>query len=112
MCISGIFIGVSAIYSNTGQNHQNYMNSLETSPQNASTIIIGTSYIKVPQNAKVVTQVDRVVKDKSSNINDNTPPGQIPTSAKQLVPYMEGARVAESHEICRSTSHTNYRSHN
>ena len=94
LCIVGVLIGISAIYSNTGQQNH-YFNGLETSPQNASTIVIGASYIKVPQNAKVVTQVDRVIKDKSSNINDNTPPGQSPNSSKQLVPYMEGARVAE-----------------
>ena len=75
-------------------NSQN-LSDLETSPQNASTIVIGASYICVPENAKVITQVDRVIKDTSSNININTNPGQIPKSPKQLVPYMEGARIAE-----------------
>jgi hypothetical protein len=94
--ITGVFIAISVIYSNTGQEtSQNYLSSLETSPQSASTIVIGASYIKVSQHAKVVTQVDRVIKDMASNINVNTPPGQSPTSPKQLVPYMEGARVAE-----------------
>jgi hypothetical protein len=96
LCIAVLFIGISNIYFNNSQKtHQDYLNSLETSPQDASTIVIGTSYIKVPQNAKVVTQVDRVIKDKASHINDNTPPGQSPNSTKQLVPYMEGARVAD-----------------
>jgi hypothetical protein len=71
------------------------LNELETSPQNASAIVIGASYIRVPENAKVITQVDRVIKDTSSNININTDPGQIPKSPNQLVPYMEGARIAE-----------------
>lgn len=76
-------------------NHQNYFKDLETSPQDASTIIIGASYIRIPEKAKVVTQVDRVIKDEYSKINVNTPPGLSPNSSKQLVPYMEGARVAE-----------------
>ena len=99
LCVTGVLIGISAIYSSLNQQNQSqqnhYFNGLETSPQNASTIVIGASYIKVPQNAKVVTQVDRVIKDTSSHINDKTPPGQSPTSTKQLVPYMEGARVAD-----------------
>ena len=94
LCIMGVIIGYVNIH--TIQETQNQQNiSLQTSPQNSSTIVIGASYIKVPDNAKVVTQVDRVIKDKSSNINDNTPPGQCPSSPSQLVPYMEGARVAQ-----------------
>ena len=89
----GAIIGYINIHAIQPQNEQNI--SLETNPQNASTIVIGASYIKVPDNAKVVTQVDRVIKDTSSNINDNTPPGQSPGSSSQLVPYMEGARVAQ-----------------
>jgi hypothetical protein len=87
---------VTINYSTSYLNHdpQN-LSDLETTPQNASTIVIGASYINVPANSKVVTQVDRVIKDKSSNINVDTPPGQSPNSSKQLVPYMEGARVAE-----------------
>ena len=80
-------------YSNNTK--KNYFEGLETSPQQASTIVIGSSYIFVPENAKVVTQVDRVIKDVASNINVDTPPDQIPNSSKQLVPYMEGARVGE-----------------
>ncbi len=52
---------------------------------------MGASYIRVPENAKVVTQVDRVIKDMYSKVNVDTPPGQSPNSSKQLVPYMEGA---------------------
>jgi hypothetical protein len=96
LCITGVIIGILAIYSNTDQKSgQSYFNGLETSPQSASTIVIGASYIKVPENATVVTQVDRVIKDEASDYNVNTPPGQSPTSPKQLVPWMEGARVAE-----------------
>ncbi len=36
-----------------------------------------------------------MIKDEYSKINVNTPPGLSPNSSKQLVPYMEGARVAE-----------------
>ncbi|MGB8233031.1 MAG: hypothetical protein WCE60_03475 [Methanobacterium sp.] len=94
LCIMGVIIGYANIHTIQGtQNQQNI--SLQTSPQNSSTIVIGASYIKVPDNVKVVTQVDRVIKDTSSNINDNTPPGQSPSSPSQLVPYMEGARVAQ-----------------
>jgi hypothetical protein len=96
LCITGVIIGILAIYSNTDQKSgQSYFNGLETSPQSASTIVIGASYIKVPENATVITQVDRVIKDEASDYNVNTPPGQSPTSSKQLVPWMEGARVAE-----------------
>ena len=96
LCITGVFIGISGIYSyNNQKTHSNYLANLETSPQNASTIVIGTSYIKVPENATVVTQVDRVIKDEASNYNVNTTPSQSPTSPKQLVPWMEGARVAD-----------------
>ncbi len=71
LCIMGVFIGYINIHSIQGsQNKQNF--SVETSPQNASIIVIGASHIKVPDNAKVVTQVDRVIKDTASNINDNT----------------------------------------
>ncbi len=38
-------------------NHKNYFKDLETSPQDASTIIIGASYIRIPEKAKVVTQI-------------------------------------------------------
>ena len=96
ICIAGAIIGISAIYSNMNQKSgQSYFSSFETSPQNASTIIIGASYIKVPENATVVTQVDRVIKDQASRYNVNTPPGQSPKNASQLVPWMEGSRVAE-----------------
>jgi hypothetical protein len=96
ICIAGAIIGLSIIYSDTDQKSgQSDFNGLVTSPQNASTIIIGASYIKVPKNAKVVTQVDRVIKDEASDYNVNTPPGQSPTNASQLVPWMEGARVAD-----------------
>ena len=96
-------VSVDFIYSTSSENHQNYFGGLETSPQDASTIVVGASYIKVPENARVVTQVDRVIKDESSNINDNASPGQSPTSPKQLVPYMEGARVADLMKLANVT---------
>ena len=71
LCLAGIFIGYINIHFVQGsQNKVNY--SVETSPQNSSIIVMGASYIKVPNNAKVVTQVDRVIKDTASNINDDT----------------------------------------
>ena len=88
------------------QNQQNY--SVETSPQNASLIVMGASYINVPNNAKVVTQIDRVIKDTASNINDNTPPGQSPSSPSQLVPYMEGARVSQLMKYAHVPGYPNY----
>ncbi len=94
VCLNCLLISLN--YSNSQNiNDYNYFNGLETTPQHASSIIIGSTYIHVSQNAKVVTQVDRVIKDVASNINVNTPPDQRPNSSSQLVPYMEGARVAE-----------------
>jgi len=94
LSVSCLFVGMDGSYSNNNHN-KSYFNELKTSPQNASSIVIGSSYIVVPENAKVVTQVDRVIKDVASNISVNTPPDQSPNSSKQLVPYMEGARVGE-----------------
>ena len=91
--LTGMLTTISS--SSTSPNHHSYFGDLETSPQNASTIVMGASYIRVPENAKVVTQVDRVIKDMYSKVNVETPPGQSPNSSKQLVPYMEGARVGE-----------------
>lgn len=42
-----------------------------------------------------MTQVDRVIRDISSKVNVDVPPDQSPSSPNDLVPYMEGARVAE-----------------
>lgn len=89
-----LIIGLESSYSNNNTNH-NYFQGLETNPSQATIMVLGSTYLYVPQNAKVVTQVDRVIKDVASNVNVNTPPGQSPNSSKQLVPYMEGARVAE-----------------
>lgn len=36
-----------------------------------------------------------MIRDKSSRYNVNVPPNHIPKSPKELVPWMEGARVAE-----------------
>ncbi|MDD3984369.1 MAG: hypothetical protein PHY59_00395 [Methanobacterium sp.] len=91
--VLGIIVVFFGILTFLGQG--NSFKGLETSPEDASTIVMGASYIKVPENATVVTQVDRVIKDIASNINVKTPPGQSPSSPKDLVPYMEGARVAK-----------------
>lgn len=68
---------------------------LEVNPSNASYIVVGSSYIIVPPHAKVVTQVDRVTRDKLSHYNKNISPSHRPTSYKELVPWMEGERVGE-----------------
>jgi len=68
---------------------------LEVEPQNASYMILGSSYIIVPSNATVVTQVSRVIRDVESRYNMQIPPNHIPESYNELVPWMEGARVAE-----------------
>lgn len=68
---------------------------LEVKAQNASYVILGASYIIVPQNATVVTQVDRVIRDIASHYKTDVSPDHKPKSYKELVPWMEGARVAE-----------------
>lgn len=93
--IAATIFCMSTNFTVNGQNGHNYFAKFETDPQNASTIILGTSYIQVPHKARVVTQVDRVIRDMSSNVNVDVPPGQSPSSPNDLVPYMEGARVAE-----------------
>ncbi|HEX7467942.1 MAG TPA: hypothetical protein VF324_05070 [Methanobacterium sp.] len=94
-----IFIVISGLYAfspqPTSTQKTSKLSDLEVSPVNATYVVIGASSITVPPNAKVVTQVDRVIKDKSSNINTNVPPDKRPTSTKDLVPFMEGARVAQ-----------------
>jgi hypothetical protein len=74
---------------------KDYFSDLEVNPANASYIVVGTSNIVVPSNSTVVTQVDRVIRDKLSHINNNVTPDHRPTSYKELVPWMEGARVGE-----------------
>jgi len=91
-CYLAVFTEISYSNNNTDQN---YFQGLETNPHDAAVIVLGSSYLLVPENSRVVTQVDRVIKDVASNVNVNTPPGQSPNSSKQLVPYMEGSRVAE-----------------
>ena len=109
LSVSCLFVGMDGSYSNNNHN-KSYFNELETSPQNASSIVIGSSYIVVPENAKVVIQVDRVIKDVASNISVNTPPDQSPNSSKQLVPYMEGARVGGTYGLCKCKGYSNNRS--
>lgn len=94
ICVGVLVIGLESSYSNNNTDN-NYFQGLETNSSQATIMVLGSTYLLVPKNAKVVTQVDRVIKDVASNVNVNTPPGQSPNSSKQLVPYMEGARVAE-----------------
>lgn len=70
-------------------------NGMEVNPANASYIVIGASSIKVPSNATVVTQVDRVIRDKGSNYKTNVAPDHKPVNSSDVVPWMEGARVSE-----------------
>lgn len=84
--------GSSVAVSNSNKGN---LDNLEVNPANASYIVIGMSNIVVPPNSKVVTQVDRVIRDKLSHINKDVPPDHRPTSYKELVPWMEGARVGE-----------------
>jgi len=77
------------------ENQNNYFGNIETSPQNASLVVMGATYIQVPKGAVVVTQVNRVIKDSESHINTNVPDDFQPQSPNELVPYMEGARMKE-----------------
>lgn len=95
ICVGGIILFFESTNANNNNTDESAFQGLETSPQQASYIVLGATYLVVPKNAKVVTQVDRVIKDTASNVNVKTPPGQSPNSSKQLVPWMEGARVAE-----------------
>lgn len=76
-------------------NENDHFSNLEVNPSNASYIVVGSSYIIVPPHAKVVTQVDRVIRDRLSHYNDNVAPDRQPSNYKELVPWMEGARTAE-----------------
>ena len=108
LCITGVFIGYINIHSVQGsQNKENY--SVETSPQNASIIVMGASHINIPNNAKVVTQVDRVIKDTASNINDNTSPGQSPSSSLSTRTLHGRSQSSTAYEICTCSGYTNYR---
>ena len=90
-------------------NHQNYFKDLETSPQDASTIIIGASYIRIPEKAKVVTQVDRVIKDEYSKIN--VPHTRAFPKLLKTIGTVHGRyQGRRTHELCRCAGNTNYRS--
>ncbi|WP_245923959.1 hypothetical protein [Methanothermobacter tenebrarum] len=65
------------------------------SPSNASYIVVGDSYIKVSPRERVVTQVDRVIRDRASNYNLDVPPDHRPRDPSEVVPWMEGARIRE-----------------
>ncbi len=80
---------------NSTDNESNYFADFQTTPQNASQVVMGATNIQVPQGATVVTQVDRIIKDPASKINTNIDNDRQPKSANDLVPYMEGARVKE-----------------
>lgn len=71
------------------------LSGLEVEPTDASYIVLGASNIQVPQHATLVTQVDRVIRDKGSKFKVNVPPDHRPVNAFDVVPWMEGARVSE-----------------
>lgn len=75
--------------------HNDYFSDLEVEPPHASYIVVGSSYIIVSPHAKVVTQADRSIKDELSHYNNNVHPDHRPGTYKELVPWMEGKRLAE-----------------
>lgn len=82
---------------------RDYFSGLEVKPSNATYIVVGSSYIKVSPGEKVVTQVDRVIRDKASHYNMNVSPDHRPSDPSELVPWMEGARVRELMEYANVT---------
>jgi hypothetical protein len=80
---------------NTTENSGNIFADVQTSPQNASQVVLGATDIQVPKGATVVTQVDRIIKDPESKIKVNVANDRQPKSPNDLVPFMEGARVKE-----------------
>ena len=97
LVVAGLFYSFSpsSVNSIVYSSNNDHLGDLEVSPASASYVVVGTSYIKVPEDAKVVTQVDRVIRDKLSHVNDNVAPNHSPTSYKELVPWMEGKRLGE-----------------
>jgi uncharacterized membrane protein YjgN (DUF898 family) len=69
------FITIESVQSTTQIKN---LSDLETNPQNASYIVMGATYILVPEGAVVVTQVNRVIKDSESNFNTNINPDHQP----------------------------------
>lgn len=95
LCIAAGFAYIYIPHVHSTSSNTDAFSDLEVSPANASYIVVGSSYIIVPEHAKVVTQVDRVIRDKLSHYNDNISADHRPTNYKQLVPWMEGERVGE-----------------
>ncbi len=102
---SGAFYSFSSNSKNSSAStsNKNYLSDLEVNPADASFIVVGTSYIKVPQNATVVSQVDRVVRDQGSRYRNDVPADHRPVNNTDLVPWMEGARVAELIKYANAT---------
>ncbi len=93
--VIGIVYAIIPYMQSMNSNNKDPFSDLEVTPSNASYIVVGNSYVIVPPHAKVVTQVDRVIRDKLSHYNDNVAPNHQPTSYKELVPWMEGERLGE-----------------
>jgi hypothetical protein len=72
-----IFIVISFFLA-LGSVKRDSFSDLEVSPSNASYIVVGTSYIEVSPGETVVTQVDRVIRDRASNYNVDVPPDHRP----------------------------------
>ncbi len=62
-------------------------------PATFSKIIIGRSALHVTRNAKIKTQVDRVIRDWLTGYNATQPPW--PFSASNAVPWHEGTKLRE-----------------
>lgn len=61
--------GSSNPMGNNSTENDSYFADVQVPPQSASQVVMGANYIKVPQGAKVVTQVDRIIKDPATKIN-------------------------------------------
>lgn len=60
-------------------------------PSNFSTIIIGKSYIKIDNDTRIGTQIERVIRDWASNVIN-----VYPSDYKQIISYGEGDNLARA----------------
>ena len=70
--VIGIIYAFIPYMQSLNSNNKDPFSDLEVNPSNASYIVVGNSYVIVPPHAKVVTQVDRVIRDKLSHYNEST----------------------------------------
>ncbi len=102
MCMLGFINLSSNVHGvNSSSLNSDYFADVQAAPSSASDVVLGATYIEVPQGATVVTQVDRVTKDPVSKINNNLSTDFKPQSSSELIPYMEGARVKELMKYAR-----------